>query len=590
MPLLSEDALEAALRALSAHASARRAHANWLSTFLVASRMHAAGYGNSINGADEGVNDLFVMLPNHPLGRINPFVDLASGYRWGQVEQSGRKTVWNTGTRGGQQAILFNGNHFRNGLRSDAIDILVAKLGTGDPLPGNDALAVLVARDHDWESEPTRQELHRTASDRLDLSVEDFQRISSDQPLGVSLLGQPEWSPGLLAASELGPRADPLDVGTSPEKPDAPVESIQGLADDFTRFLAHYGVVVGSYEEVLDLLAATLSSQLLIMAGPSGSGKSLMASALSAFFAPKSRRCRLEAARLLAKREEFFGYFSYLAESTFVAYDPLVELLKITAADTGTPACVIIEEANLSPIEGYLSPLVHGLGGPQAEHVEIALHSQEGDVKSQVHDLSIPRQLSLTPFPRFFATINVDADSPAPARKVVSRSCVVLLEPPSFDVALAATASLVHPSVETADGPAAALIGRPAAAHARYVATGSDFLEQALNQRAELLRSVLGVEVIGPRQVLHVLMYMAWYLELAGITDIENSEEAVAVAVDNALLHFVLPSLPAAQFGKAVNPLAESATGLLRDRLERLTKALAAQHFGPPPDFWGALS
>ena len=52
-----------------------------------------------------------------------------------------------------------------------------------------------------------------------------------------------------------------------------------------------------------------------------------MASALAAFFAPKDRRCRLEASRLLAKPEEFLGYYSHLADQKFMAYDSLLSLL-----------------------------------------------------------------------------------------------------------------------------------------------------------------------------------------------------------------------------------------------------------------------
>ena len=101
------------------------------------------------------------------------------------------------------------------------------------------------------------------------------------------------------------------------------------------------------------------------------------------------------------------------------------------------------------------------------------MHTQPGEVDSQVPGRKVPQVLELQPYPRFFATINVDADSPAPARKVVSRACVILLETPTFETALAAADTLVHPSVEDAGGPAAAYIGKPTIAFDRYAATGS---------------------------------------------------------------------------------------------------------------------
>jgi hypothetical protein len=433
--------------------------------------------------------------------------------------------------------------------------------------------------------------LHDAARAVLGLSQHDFERITDDTALPVPLLGTPEWSPQLLEASQLGPPAL-ASASAAPAAPaeSIPVESVHDLPERFRKFLGTYGIATDSHEELLDLLAATLSSQFVIMAGPSGSGKSLMASALAAFFAPANRRCRLEASRLLAKPEEFLGYYSHLAGERFMAYDQLLSLLGLDAAGQ-TPPMITIEEANLSPIEGYLAPLVHGLGGLETPVLPVRLHTQPGTVESQVPDQAIPPVLELHPYPRFFATINVDADSPAPARKVVSRACVVLMETPTFDTALAAADTLVHPSVEDADGPASALIGRPTIAFGRYAETGSDVYEQALTERAALLREKLDVEVVAHRQLQHSLMYMAWLVELAGETEPEQGNQAVEAAADNALLHFVLPSLPAVQFERALEALNDGArTGVLATRLARLRSVVTEQQFGPPPDFWGALS
>lgn len=594
MARCSEEALETALQQLSEHAASGRARANWVSTFLVAQRMAAAGYPPTISGANSGTSDVFVLLPKHPRGRSNPFVDLESEYRWGQVEASGRKTVWNTGTRNGQQRVLFNQDHFKHGLRPDAIAILLTHLGTEEPLPAREALAVLLTRDHDWGAEPSSSELIDVAATFLGMTVQDFERITTgDIQLGVSVLGDPEWSPALIEASELGPPRDASLVGESAAPGEnIPIESIGELPEQFRRFLAQYGITPGGEVELLDLLAATLSSQFVIMAGPSGSGKSLTASALAAFFAPQGRRGRLESSRLLAKPQEFFGFYSHLAGGQFVANEPLLTLLEIDAdAPIPTPPMITIEEANLSPIEGYFSPLVHGLGGLEASSLAIRLHTQATDVESQIDGQSVPPVLKLGPYPRIFATLNVDAESPAPARKVVSRGCVVLLETPDFDTALAAAGMLAHPSIEEATGPASALIGRPTIALHRYVASGSTVFEQVLSERAGMLRDALGADVIAHRQLQRSLMYMAWYVELSGDVDPDQGHPAVEAAADNALLHFVLPSLPAAHFEKALQALDDgNRTGVLEQRMSRMRMVMSEHQFGPPPDFWGALS
>jgi hypothetical protein len=590
MSRCSEEALEAALEELSEHARSSRARSNWISTYLVAQRMTAAGYPMAVAGANSAVSDLFILLADHVRGRSNPFVDLDSEYRWGQVKDSGRKTAWNTGTRNGAQTILFNEEHFKNGLKSDAIDILLQQLGGEEPLPGGDALAVFLTRDNDWVAPPTRDQLHAAACAILGLSRADFGRITSDTQLKVPIIGSPEWSPNLLEATQLGPHVAVTGAGLAEPIAELPIESTHELVDRFRKFLGSHGIAVGGRDELIDLLAAALSSQLVIMAGPSGSGKSLMAAALGAFFAPESRRCRLEASRLLAKPEEFLGYYSHLAGERFVATDQLLALLEVDTAPT-TPPMITIEEANLSPVEGYFSSLVHGLGNLETAMLSLRLHSQPAAVSSQVPDQKVPPIFELKPYPRFFATINVDADSPAPARKVVSRACVVLLETPTFETALAAADTIVHPSIERAEGPAAALIGKPSAAFGRYVATGSNSYQQALGERAALLRNALGVDVIAHRQLQRCLLYMAWFVELSGEADAEQGSAAVEAAADNALLHFVLPSLPAAQFERTIEALdAGERIGVLAIRLAHLCRAISDHQFGPPPDFWGALS
>jgi hypothetical protein len=564
-----------------------------MSTYLVAQRMTAEGYPMSIRGAEDGTRDVFVVAPDHPQGRSNPFVDLGSSYRWTKVQDTGRSTVWNTGTRNQAQRVLFTAGHFQNGLLPDAIDVLLTNLRASDePLPSRDALAVLLTRNYEWSTEPARDALHDRAAEFLGISRTDFERITADERLGVPVLGDPTWSPELLVHSPFGPPGH-VTHGRAEAAPsgDIPLESVQQLPAEYRRFLARHGIAAGGEQEIRDVLAATLSSQLVIMAGPSGTGKSLTAAALAAFFAPKDRRGRLDGSRLLAKPQEFFGYHSHLAGGHFVAFESLLTLLEIDSSASPATPIVTVEEANLSPIEGYLAPLVHGLGGLETPALPIRLHTQPAAVASQLGETDVPPVLELGPYPRFFATINVDADSAAPARKVVSRACVMLLETPDFETALAAAGSMAHPSVEEGTGEAAKFIGRPMIAQQRYVTTGSEVFEQALADRAAMLRSHLGADAIAHRQLQRSLMYMAWYVELCGVAEPEHGQEGVEEAADNALLHFVLPSLPAGQFSRALEALDDgNRRGVLANRLAHLRGTVNEHQFGPPPDFWGALS
>ncbi|MFC6088151.1 AAA family ATPase [Saccharothrix lopnurensis] len=219
MPRVSEEALEKALKQLAEHAGDSKHRSNWMSTFLAACRVQAARYPNTISGVDRAVDDLFVLLPHNPThGRINPFVRSGSG-KWLKIADSGRSTVWNTGTRRGKQTVLFVDNHFKNGLLPNALSVLLESLGRVK-LPGRDALAVFLARNHDWKSEPEKEELHEVAADVIGLAVQDFMRITSASSFIQPFLGEPEWTPDLLASSDLGPAlfaSEEADQGKNPD-------------------------------------------------------------------------------------------------------------------------------------------------------------------------------------------------------------------------------------------------------------------------------------------------------------------------------------------------------------------------------------
>lgn len=600
MTLVSEEALETALRQLSAHAR-RTADSNWMQAFLAGRRIAAADYDSSTRGADNAVRDLFTLIPAVRTGTLNPFINLDSTQRWLRNREAGRSTVWNKATRGYTQTLLFNDDgaggdrHIANGIRGDAIDVLLAQFRSLKiTAPAGPALAVLIARHTDWISEPTSDELQTVAAAVLGVTLDDYKRFTVPAPLEVPVLGAPEWSVDLLGASLLGPPPD-TQHGTAAVQghayEEAPIGQITSLIDEFKKFATAFGITA-SDRDIHDLLAAVLGSQFVLMAGPSGSGKSLIASALAAFFAKKDRRTRLEGSRFLARQEEFLGYYSHLAGEQFIVQSPLLDLLPLASTEARKDApVVIIEEANLSPIEGYLSALVHGLGGTEAGALDFRLHSRSGDVPTMDDDVSVPSRLTLAPYPRFFATINVDADSPSPARKVASRVCVVLTDTPAIEEARVSADILSQPSIEEADGPASTILGRPSSAFARYTESGSDVLEEALLRRGRQLSEVIGTEAVNFRAYQKALFYMAWYVELAGEEQPQPESVVVATAVDNAVLHFVLPTLSAHQFAAAIEGLPDVApTSVLASRVERLRAAVQTQAFGPSPDFWGALS
>ncbi|MFD4172562.1 AAA family ATPase [Streptomyces anulatus] len=310
----SQKALEQALLQLAEHAGNNKHRSNWMSTFLAACRVEAASYEHSTNGVNQAVEDLFVLLPdNQEHGRINPFVRSGTLSRWLKIANSGRSTVWNTGTRNGKQTVLFNQGHFEHGLRSDAITVLLEGIGEDAPLPRRDALAVFLTRGHLWEAEPSRKQLHEQASQMIGLSSHNFALITSDGELGCPVLGAPEWSPQLIEKSVFGPTASSHSQ-EEPVEEQAPLwpteheftheqQDSEGFA--WTRDVCHHSLrdvdVNGLTHHVMESLAKAhmvlpdaarlvrrcvnaLLVGNLILQGPPGTGKTTLARLLAKAF------------------------------------------------------------------------------------------------------------------------------------------------------------------------------------------------------------------------------------------------------------------------------------------------------------------
>lgn len=311
MPKVSEAALEAALEQLSEHAATNVSLSNWMLTYLAAARMHKAGYAFTTLGVDEGVQDLYAVLPtNAAQGSINPFVPASKKSRWRGLVNAGRKTVWNNGTRNNPQRVLFTDDHFKNGLRQDAIDILVENLSE-TPLPAREALAVFLTRDRDWSAEPDAAELINAGADYIGLTTGDFERITTPQLLGLpALLTDPEWSPALLAASPLAPPKAREQMASSPTSEEVTNESVSNEVDDDQSLVWTRGTTLrplrsADLDALTNRVLATLDEKHinlpdrentirrcvtgllmghLILQGPPGTGKTTIARALCEAF------------------------------------------------------------------------------------------------------------------------------------------------------------------------------------------------------------------------------------------------------------------------------------------------------------------
>jgi hypothetical protein len=367
-------------------------------------------------------------------------------------------------------------------------------------------------------------------------------------------------------------------------------EALGQLATDFEEYLSVRGIGFSSSER-LDLLAAALGAQFVLFAGPSGTGKSTAAAALSEFFA--TRWTRLEVPRGLQRQEEFLGYYSQYAER-YIETPALVDLLPLGAPLTpSSPPFCVIEEANLSPMEGYLAAMIHGFSGIVAPSVDFQLHREASSVQTSLA-VPIPTVLRVGPFPRFLGTVNVDPTAPAPANKITGRSCVVLLEPPSLDGSLSATDALSVEETAELAGAGAVAVGRPDLAFNRLVEEAAwQPLQLELRTMAEVVSDGAGRNHVTSRDVNRAALYMSYFFLLARAAGVTEAD-ARGIAAENALLHFVLPLLPAHVFGRTLTKVAETGAlredGLLIGRVQRLQAAAEDAGFGVPPDYWTSLT
>lgn len=363
------------------------------------------------------------------------------------------------------------------------------------------------------------------------------------------------------------------------------IDELAPIPREFRDFLSARGLMYDPLTQI-DMLASVLSSQFLIFAGPSGTGKSTAARVLADFFVPPTCSGVIDARPAWTSAEDIAGQFSAFTDS-FVKGPATQTLVRLGTSIQTT--VLTVEEANLSPLEAYLGPLVTAASGVAFEQMSWPLH-EAGE------DFAVPEEVRFRSWPRFFATVNVDSTAEAPAPKVSGRACVVLLEPSEVDVALASTSAINAIPGMPATPPGSSVLTDPRAAWgSSLISGGSTAITDALKSLLVILQDSAGqgLNVVSPRDVQRCALYMSWHfplLEAAVASGLAPSAD-LATSAENAVLHYILPGLSAEQFGRAIEPLdsVASVDGLLKRRLSRLL-AGGESMFGVSPDFWASLS
>jgi energy-coupling factor transporter ATP-binding protein EcfA2 len=402
-----------------------------------------------------------------------------------------------------------------------------------------------------------------------------------------------------VSASLTVPRVDEDEFVSAMDSWEGELDGLINLPAQLVEFATARGVLIDNFQ-ASDGLAAMLSSQMLLFVGPSGTGKSTVARILSEFFAPAERRFKIDALRQWLTPDDLVGYYSALSGRYVATPDTatVIEMHETSVApvwkeggDLHGPPILLVEEMNLSAPEGYLAPLFHGLSATSRSSINWPLHSGGTEAIDDSSVAALPETAMFGPFPRVLGTINVDASSQAPARKVAARSCVLMFEPMEItDAELAALTDSLSISEFQDDSPGEPFLGDPLGA---LRAAGDETAAQIRAAFVTLLGELPGLPV-SRRDATRSLAYMAYYLLLGSN---EAEPKLLRTAAENAFLHCVLPTVDDERFLATLQAVEKldltdvAAGGLLRGRVSRLAAlSEAAEGLGGPADFWSAMS
>lgn len=263
MARLRAEAVIEAIRRLAATDLTSRA-SSALEAYLVAKRMEVQGRQHTIRDVNEVVAELFVLFPEHPRGRVFPFVaarrtDEDAAPKWGDPQDSGRKTVWNVTSRGRltDAASLFNNGDIREGLRPDAasvLSVLLTRRGREPIRPNQEALMAFLLRDAVFDEKIAPDVLGVKLEKTFGIGPADLAHISAPGFMGIELTGEPAWATDRLT-DELKP-------------PDGRVAAARGTIAAVvpTRLFVD--------ERIRRMVRLSiLSTSAVILVGPPGTGK-----------------------------------------------------------------------------------------------------------------------------------------------------------------------------------------------------------------------------------------------------------------------------------------------------------------------------
>ena len=232
-------------------------------------------------------------------------------------------------------------------------------------------------------------------------SVSDFTAEESGSPFNVHLLLRSDSVPGGISGNSI-------------------IERIHDYIKSANREI--------SYNDVANYLTCIMQGFITTFAGEPGTGKTSLCTMLAKSLGlartdASSRFIDISVERGWTSHKDFIGYYNPLTKqiekSNNEVYDAFSRLDKECSNPVDAPFLILLDEANLSPIEHYWATFLK-LCDPDSPH-------SRSLVLGGNHFLKIPDHL------RFLATVNFDHTTEELSPRFLDRSWIVTLNPPDIN-------------------------------------------------------------------------------------------------------------------------------------------------------------
>ncbi|AIG29678.1 hypothetical protein IA01_03970 [Flavobacterium psychrophilum] len=273
-----------------------------------------------------------------------------------------------------------------------------------------------------------------------------------------------------------------------------------------------------SFNDVANLVITINQTFITIIAGAPGVGKTSLVEKLSKSYGLNEDFGYLEiaCAKGWNSSKDLIGFFNPLTNKFQPAKTKLREALKKSEENPNAPYLVLLDEANLSPIEHYWS-----------DFIKLADTNYSRKIK-----ISDNEEIQFGDGFRFVATINHDHTTEALSNRLIDRAAIIQLDKPKEikdDSIINIDSIFNFTEIQT-------LFKEPT----KKWQTVKELIEDTFTKIKEILESDHTI-IISPRKEIAVYKYCKVATGLLEVDSNSNSDDGSYIALDYAISQHILP-------------------------------------------------